>query len=126
MKIPTQSKKTILNGKKASTFRMQMIRITSSFSRLSSISKSERSFASMNLINLSLSMNPACLKNSFVNLCIEAISKKGFWFKIKAGPGFNQQAYNKVCRKFKVRHQHRVCFTMTKKLISGKSLQSKT
>ena len=24
---------------------------------------------------------------------LEAISKKGFWFKFKAGPSFNPQAY---------------------------------
>jgi hypothetical protein len=29
---------------------------------------------------------------------LEAISKKGFWVKIKAGPSFNPQAYSSMSR----------------------------
>jgi hypothetical protein len=29
---------------------------------------------------------------------IEAISKIGFWFKVKAGPRFNPQAYSSIPR----------------------------
>jgi hypothetical protein len=29
---------------------------------------------------------------------LEAISKKGFWFKIKAGSSFNPQAYSSMSR----------------------------
>ena len=31
-------------------------------------------------------------------LRLEAISKLGFWFKIKAGPSFNPQAYSRMSR----------------------------
>jgi hypothetical protein len=34
--------------------------------------------------------NPSPLGKDF---SLEAISKKGFWFKFKAGPNFNPQAY---------------------------------
>jgi hypothetical protein len=36
-------------------------------------------------------------------LILEAISKIGFWFKIKAGPRFNPQAYFKSSEELKRR-----------------------
>jgi hypothetical protein len=34
------------------------------------------------------------VKKSRIIKIIEAISKIGFWFKVKAGPRFNPQAYS--------------------------------
>ncbi len=31
-------------------------------------------------------------------IALEAISKKGFWLKFKAGPNFNPQAYSSIPR----------------------------
>jgi hypothetical protein len=36
----------------------------------------------------------------------EAISKKGFWFKVKAGPSVNRR-HTQVCRGIETRAQHR-------------------
>jgi hypothetical protein len=38
------------------------------------------------------------IEDNELNMKLEAISKKGFWFKVKAGPSFNPQAYSSMSR----------------------------
>jgi hypothetical protein len=43
-----------------------------------------------------LSITQRLSKKTIYRWTIEAISKIGFWFKVKAGPRFNPQAYSSI------------------------------